>query len=106
MTRARFLACLLLAASPAAANTLQFGVRTDLAVGSLPRSLALADLDHDQKLDLVVTCEGGAFAQVFRGHGDGTFAAPLPVATDDGPRALPVADRKRDGILDLQFNGN
>ena len=67
------------------------------------RRIALATLDPDSHLDVVV---GGLFnVEVYRGNGDGTFQ---PVVTYPGitaPNALVIADVNHDGIPDIVEGG-
>jgi hypothetical protein len=65
------------------------GYFTDVA------AIALGDVNNDGKLDLVVP---GA---VFLGNGDGTFQAPITVATTRGAQSLALGDFSGDGNLDL-----
>ena len=70
--------------------------------GSQPRSVALADLNGDGKLDIVTADEGSNNISVLLGNGNGTFAAPVLVPTGgSGPRSVVVADVNGDGKPDL-----
>ena len=60
---------------------------------------ALADLNHDGKLDLAVAVAGGV--QILLGNGDGTFQLGGTFATAPSPNSVAVADFNGDGILDL-----
>src|SRR5690606_31464990 len=65
--------------------------------------VALADLDRDGALDLVLTfADGTDRVEVRRGNGDGTFAAPTtaPIGADTDPTALALGDLDGDGVLD------
>src|SRR5262245_4695015 len=64
-------------------------------------SLALADLNGNGKLDIVVTAPGQNSISVLLGNGDGTFAAALTYADPSGPTAVVVADFNADGKLDV-----
>lgn len=73
-------------------------------------SLAALDLDADGRLDLAVA-HGAPFSlgsgqrtgdvTVFRGHGDGSFAAPIAFGLGSGAVALFAADFDGDGRTDL-----
>lgn len=78
-----------------------------------PRGVALADFNHDGKLDAAVTTESCDAVDVLLGNGDGTFQ-PLtftpgaPCATGAGvygvggfPESVVTGDFNGDGILDL-----
>ena len=67
------------------------------AVGGKPRSLAVADLDRDGAADVVVGSAEAASGpyyrlSVFRGRGDGTFAAPVDYALTRSPTEVAAAD--------------
>ncbi len=66
------------------------------------KSLSLGDVDGDGRLDAVVTAKDGA--TVYRGRGDGTFAAPAEVGAIEVPFAPTVVasfDLNEDGRPDL-----
>jgi len=73
---------------------------------------AVADLDGDSRLDVVVanTNEGGYAngdsISVFRGNGDGTFRPALILPADSHPYGIDVADLNQDGWLDLLASGS
>ncbi|HEY1373579.1 MAG TPA: FG-GAP-like repeat-containing protein [Candidatus Binatia bacterium] len=73
---------------------LKLGVTQDLV-----KNLRVADFDHDNIPDLVVSMEGtkGAF---YRGVGDGTFEAPLIVDLGGDARIV-VADLDQDSLPDV-----
>jgi hypothetical protein len=71
------------------------------------RGIALADLNHDGKLDLIsanYSCLGSATLGVMLGNGDGTFQAEHSIPTDQGVRSLAVGDFNQDGNLDVLVN--
>ena len=61
-------------------------------------SVAIADLNHDGKPDLIV---GTNSLEVLFGNGDGTFQAPVSLITNSEIRAVAVADLNGDGKLDI-----
>jgi hypothetical protein len=65
-----------------------------------PVALALADLNGDHKLDLIVV-DGQGMIDVMLGNGDGTFQAATRYATGASPFAVAVADLRHTGTLDL-----
>jgi RHS repeat-associated protein len=71
--------------------------------------IALADLDRDGILDVVVANSSSQSVGVLRGRGDGTFGAPALLATGPVPTDLAVGDLDGDGLLDVavtSFGGN
>ena len=80
-----------------------FGARTDFAIPG-PADVAIADMNRDSKLDLVVARPQAGQVTVMTGNGDGTFTAQvggtIPWAYD-----LDVVDVDRDGILDVVAAG-
>lgn len=71
-----------------------------------PLGLAMADLNRDGKLDLVVANNGGGNISVLLGNGDGTFKAPVNYTVGSNPYAVAVADLNGDGKLDLAVANN
>ncbi len=72
-----------------------------MTVGDQPRSLAVADINGDGNLDLVVTNENDNIVSVLLGDGSGGFSAATPVTVGAEPRSIAVADLDGDGDLDL-----
>ncbi len=75
-------------------------------IAHTPTSVALADLNADDNLDLAIAGSGGdpdypGTVSILIGHGDGTFGTRTDFATGDLPRAIEVADLNRDGRPDL-----
>lgn len=79
-------------------------------IGNNPWSIAVADFNHDGKLDIAVCNDGTANHQpdtiaIMLGDGTGRFApapgSPIALPANTGPLALAVADFNRDGIADL-----
>ena len=71
-----------------------FNTTSAYTTDSLPRGIAVTDLNGDRKLDLVTA---NAFADdvfVFGGNGPGTFGTPTSYVVGDGPKWLTAADFK------------
>ena len=66
-----------------------------------PRSIAVADVDGDTVLDIVVGNLGSDNVSVLLGNGDGSFEAAVTFAAGDGPYSIAVADLDGDRVLDL-----
>jgi FG-GAP-like repeat len=75
---------------------------TVLTAGENPNgSIAVADLNGDQKLDLVVVSTGDHSADVLLGNGDGSFQAPAAYVIGSLIQHVAVGDFNRDGKQDL-----
>lgn len=74
-----------------------------IPVGKAPASLAIADVNHDGKLDVIVANTGDETVTILLGDGKGHFApAPgSPFACGKGPNEIAVADMNGDGNPDL-----
>lgn len=68
-------------------------------VSGFPERVRGADVNHDGKMDLLVT--GNSWIDVCLGVGEGLFAAPIAAACDWGPKGFCVADFDGDRKLDL-----
>jgi hypothetical protein len=74
---------------------------THISLGGRPRALALADLDGDQRPELIVTTEALGSVSVFANDGAGTFATSHTYPTGAGASALAVVDVDHDDTLDI-----
>ena len=76
-----------------------------LQVGGSSGNVALADFNHDGKLDLVVLNLINDTVSVALGNGDGTFGTAIGYLTDGEAAALAIADFDGDGNLDIAVAG-
>jgi hypothetical protein len=89
-------------------GTFQTAVPYDTG-GAVPNSVAIADLNGDGKLDVVVSdaCVGGNLcntdgaAAVLLGNGDGTFQTAVTYDSGYGTAAIAVSDVNGDGKPDI-----
>ena len=65
-----------------------------------PRSLAVADLNDDQHLDVVVACGASAAIGVMLGNGQGGFVS-TPYPAENTPRGVVIGDFNEDGQPDI-----
>jgi hypothetical protein len=89
----------------------QLAAHVDFAAGSLPKSVAVADLNGDGKPDLVVANEYSNSVSVFLnmttpGAAAPSFAANVDFATGSLPDAVTVKDLNGDGKLDVIVANN
>lgn len=89
----------LLSSGPGSLSGL-FGPPTNFEVGRHPSSVALADLNGDRKLDLVVGNEGTNSFSVLLGNGDGTVQTQVTYATGTAVAAVALGDFNGDHQLD------
>ena len=78
------------------------GFHTEFPIGTSvgADAIALADVDRDGALDVVVVGRGQN-GSVLRGRGDGTFAAPQVFAVGGGGETMALGDVDADGDLDI-----
>jgi hypothetical protein len=76
--------------------------RLSIDVSPHPHAVALADLDEDGVLDILVDDRDRERVRVYRGRGDGSFEPSGPAMVGGDPyRGMTVADIDGDGHLDL-----
>jgi hypothetical protein len=78
-----------------------FGSAVNFAVGTNPRSVAVADVNGDGHPDLVVANGGSNTVSVLLGNGNGTFGSAVNFAVGTYPFSVAVADVNGDGRPDL-----
>jgi len=83
-----------------------FAPAVSVPAGDHPTSIACADFDEDDILDLVITNRfdntvGVHFGNGSGGVGDGTFQPHVPYAAGNEPRHVAVTDLNADDIYDL-----
>lgn len=69
--------------------------------GQDPDSAAVADLNGDNKLDIVVGNFSDSNVSVFLGNGDGTFQQPVNYSLSTFPMSVAIGDLNGDGKPDL-----
>ena len=80
----------------------KLGYRTGvIGGGQTPCSIAIADFNGDQKLDIANCNAGGNSVTVVLGNGDETFSYTRAWGTGDGPRGIAVGDFNGDGKEDI-----
>ena len=72
-----------------------------LPLNVFARGILAKDFDRDGTLDLVVAVGESRQILFFKGHGDGTFDAPVATSTTHRPQGVQTADLNGDGFLDL-----
>jgi VCBS repeat-containing protein len=77
--------------------------RADYAAGTGPEVFAIADLNGDGKLDLVVPDTYGGTVSVLLGNGDGSYGAPTAYPVY-GAHKVAIGDLNGDGKLDIVSN--
>lgn len=83
---------------------LLFGNRTMLPTNAGPQDIALADLDGNGTLDVIVAesfADTDGAVAVRLGNGDGTFQEPRSFQAGNTPTAIAVGDMNGDAFLDI-----
>ncbi|MBW2184750.1 MAG: VCBS repeat-containing protein, partial [Deltaproteobacteria bacterium] len=78
-----------------------FDQKVDYQVGSIPSSVAVADFNNDQKVDLAVTNSYDDSVSILLGNDDGTFQAAINCNTGMAPEEVVASDFNGDDKVDL-----
>lgn len=73
--------------------------------GNTPRTVKIADLNSDGKLDIVVANYGSSTVGILYGDGTGRFSAVTAYSTVGSTQGLAVGDFNADGKLDIATTG-
>jgi hypothetical protein len=82
-------------------SLMAFNVLGDYATGSSQFDVTLADVNADNRPDMLVANQGGNSIDVRLGNADGSFGAAQPVPTGFGPRSVAVGDFNGDLKTDM-----
>ena len=80
---------------------IQFEQKADYEVGNTPTSVAVADLNNDQYLDLSVTNLNTNSVSILLGNDDGTFQSAIHYNTGEAPEEVVAYDFNSDKYIDL-----
>jgi hypothetical protein len=78
-----------------------FASANNISVGTKPYSVAVADIDADGKLDIVVANYDSNDVSVLLNDGSGGFGTPTNFSVGTNPKAVTLADIDGDSQLDL-----
>jgi len=78
-----------------------FQPRVNYAVGSPPYSVAIQDVNADDRPDLATANFSSNTVSLLLGNGDGTFAPAVSYSTGIEPRSIAIGDFNGDGRPDL-----
>ena len=79
----------------------EFSLLAVLQTGSDPSDIAIADFNHDNVPDVVVTNKISNSVGVYFGLGSGQYSAPVFYQVGSSPTALAIADFNSDSYLDV-----
>jgi hypothetical protein len=82
-----------------------FQAAATYAAGIGPNSIAVADFNHDGKLDLAVANDVSGNVSVYLGNGDGTFQQGLDFVTASFPTSIAVGSLHHNGRIDIVTAG-
>src|SRR5438132_12349789 len=74
-----------------------FGTKSDLATGTSPACVAIADLNGDGRPDLAVANRNSSTVSVLLGNRNGTFRTKSDFVTGGKPYSIAIGDLHGDG---------
>ncbi|MFI5380353.1 MAG: FG-GAP-like repeat-containing protein [Tepidisphaerales bacterium] len=86
--------------------TLPMGSKSDFAAGIAPAAVAVADINHDGRPDIIVANPSDGTLSILinttsKGSTSPSFAPPVTVTTPTDPEALAIGDLNADGLPDI-----
>ncbi len=87
-------------------GTISFAPKVDIATGTQPYSVSIADIDGDNKIDATVVNFGGNSISVLKNtsiSGSVNFAPKVDYSTGTQPRGCAITDFDGDGKLDISI---
>lgn len=82
-------------------GTGSFNTGTNIATGTSPNAVVIANFNGDSNTDLVVANKNSSNISYFSGNGDGTYAAGITHATGTNPVSVFAIDINHDGFIDV-----
>ena len=85
-------------------GAISFGTSIDFTTGNSPKSIALGDIDGDNKIDLAITNDGANTVSVLRNTSTTnniSFANKVDFSVETNPCSIAIGDLSGDGKLDL-----
>ena len=84
-------------------GTFAIGVTYSTGIGSRPSTVAIADINNDNMMDIGVTNSGTNNVILLYGYGNGTFGNEVsyPLGYDYRPYSIAVNDLNQDGWMDI-----
>ncbi len=76
------------------------------AAGHATGYVAVGDINHDGKLDIIATNAVTGSLEILMGKGDGTFREPVSIPLPDIPRGVVAGDFNGDGWVDVAVVGS